>query len=150
MNEEFIKITINEAKKAYQEGEIPVGAIIVKNGEIISKTHNMKEKLNCSVKHAEILAIEEASKKINSWRLNDCEMYVSMEPCIMCCGALLQSRIKKIYYIVGNEKFGGLGNIEYILNNKKSNHHIEYEKIEKKEYIDEIQNLLKDFFIKKR
>ena len=92
---------IKEAKKALEIEEVPVGAVIVKQGKIISRAHNTKETKQDSTCHAEILAIKKACKKLNSWRLLDCEMYVTLEPCSMCAGALINSRIKKIY--IGTE-----------------------------------------------
>ena len=97
MQEEFMQVALKEAKKAYKKLEIPVGAVIVKNGEIIAKAHNIKEEKKDTTKHAEIIAIQKASKKLESWRLNDCELYVTLEPCPMCAGAIIQSRIKKVY-----------------------------------------------------
>jgi tRNA(adenine34) deaminase len=84
---------------------VPVGAVIVKNNKIISKAYNKKEKTKNVTKHAEIIAISKACKKIKNWRLDECEIYVTMEPCMMCCGAIEQSRIKKIIYGVKNEKY---------------------------------------------
>lgn len=84
MEEKFMKEALKEAKKAAEKLEVPVGAIIVKDGKIIARAHNLKETKNDTTKHAEILAIAKASKKLNSWRLTDCEMYVTLEPCTMC------------------------------------------------------------------
>ncbi len=117
MNEYYMKIAIKEANKALNKEEVPVGAIIVKNNKIIAKAHNKKEKLNDSTKHAELIAISKACKKIKNWRLDDCTLYVTMEPCMMCSGAIEQSRIKKIVYGVKNENYGyaeNLKNIEII------------------------------------
>ena len=97
MQEEFMQEALREAKKAYKKLEIPVGAVIVKNGEIIAKAYNIKEEKKDTTKHAEILAIQRASKKLGTWRLNECEMYVTLEPCPMCAGAIIQARLKKIY-----------------------------------------------------
>lgn len=102
----YMNEAINEAKKAYKKNEVPVGAVIVKNNKIIAKAHNMKENKNIASYHAEILAINKACKKNKNWRLNDCTLYVTMEPCIMCCGAIIQSRIKKVVYGVKNENYG--------------------------------------------
>lgn len=103
-DEEIMSIAIKEANLAFLEGEIPVGAVIVdKNYNIISKAHNKKEKLNDVTAHAEILAIKEAVKVTNSWRLNDYKIYVTMEPCLMCTSAILQSRIKEIIYGVDSK-----------------------------------------------
>lgn len=93
----FLKEALKEAVKAYKEGEVPVGAVIVKDGKIISRAHNKVEKKQSCICHAEILAIEKASKKLGFWRLNECEIYVTLEPCIMCLGAIINSRIKTIH-----------------------------------------------------
>lgn len=106
MTEHFMKEAIKEAKKALKFDEIPVGAVIVKNNKIIARAYNIKEKNNDATKHAEIIAISKACKKINNWRLDDCTLYVTMEPCMMCCGAIEQSRIKKIVYGIKNENYG--------------------------------------------
>ena len=93
------------ACKAYSKGEVPVGAVIVKDDKIISKAFNTREKDQIATHHAEIIAIEKACKKLKSWRLENCEMYVTMEPCMMCSGAIEQSRIKKIVYGIKNENY---------------------------------------------
>ncbi|MGL5718201.1 MAG: nucleoside deaminase [Paraclostridium sp.] len=105
----YMKEAIKEAYKAYEKGETPIGAIIVKDGEIIARAHNLTEMLNDSTAHAEILAIREASKTLGGWRLINCDLYVTMEPCIMCSGAIVQSRIKKL--IIGTKHIKNL-NIE--------------------------------------
>lgn len=150
LNEYFMKIAVEESNQAALEGEIPVGAVIVKNNNIISKAHNMKEQLKCCTKHAEILAIENANAIINDWRLNDCEMYITMEPCIMCCGALIQSRISKIYYLVDNKKFGGVGNSHYLLKNNLYNHQLNVEKLNNEFLEANVKENLKKFFLEKR
>ena len=117
MNEYYMDIAIKEAKKALKIEEVPVGAVIVKNNKIISKAYNKKEKKNNVIKHAEMIAISKACKKLKNWRLEGCEIYITMEPCMMCSGAIEQSRIKKIVYGVKNENFGytkNLKNIEII------------------------------------
>ena len=97
INEKFMREALKQAKQAYNKLEVPVGAVIVKDGKIIAKAYNQKECKNDTTNHAEILAIKKASKKLNSWRLIDCDMYVTLEPCSMCAGALIQSRIRKVY-----------------------------------------------------
>ena len=97
MNNKFMCIAIKEAEKAKKIGEIPVGAVIVKDGKVLSKAHNLKESKNIATFHAEIIAIEKACKKLDNWRLIDCEMYVTLEPCSMCYGAIEESRISKLY-----------------------------------------------------
>ena len=117
MNEYYMNIAIKEAKKAYKSEEIPVGAVIVKNNKVIAKAYNKKEKTKNVTKHAEIIAISKACKKLKNWRLDDCEIYVTMEPCMMCGGAIEQSRIKKIIYGVKNDNYGStklLKNVEII------------------------------------
>lgn len=94
----FMKIALIEAKKAYDKNEVPVGAVIVHEGKIIAKAHNLREKSRRATAHAELLAIEKANKKLKSWRLDNCTMYVTIEPCPMCSGAILQSRIKQLIY----------------------------------------------------
>ena len=125
--EKFMKKALQEAKKAYNKLEVPVGCIIVKNGEIIAKAHNLKETKYDTTKHAEILAIQKASKKLQSWRLIDCEMYVTLEPCPMCAGAIINSRIKKIYYGAKDEKTGAIGSVLNLLEDYKFNHKVEVE-----------------------
>ena len=97
MEEKWMKEALKEAKKAYEKLEIPVGAVIVKNGKIIARAHNLKETKQTVTAHAEILAIGKANKKLKNWRLLDCDIYVTLEPCQMCMGAIISSRIKNIY-----------------------------------------------------
>lgn len=106
MNEYYMKLAIKEAKKALKIKEVPVGAVIVKNNKVIAKAFNKKEKNKDVTKHAEIIAISKACKKIKNWRLDDCEIYITMEPCMMCSGAIQQSRISKIIYGIKNENYG--------------------------------------------
>lgn len=107
----YMELALKEAYKSYKKGDVPVGAVIVKNGKIIAKAHNLKEKKHNPLMHAEIIAINKASKRLKRWRLDDCELYVTMEPCMMCTGAIIQSRIKKVYYSIENHDFGALKNI---------------------------------------
>ena len=95
-----MEIALKEAKKAGREGEVPIGAAVVLNGKLISKAHNQREKKKRSTAHAEILAIEKACKKLKSWRLEQCEIYVTLEPCLMCLGAIINSRIKKLVLVL--------------------------------------------------
>ena len=139
----FMKEALKEAKKAYKKLEIPVGAIIVKDGEIIARAHNIKEEKKDTTKHAEIIAIQKASKKLESWRLNGCEMYVSLEPCAMCAGAIIQARIKKVYISTMDEKTGACGSVLNLLKDYKFNHSVEVESGILKE---ESEIILKKFF----
>ena len=142
MEEKFMKEALKEAKKAYDKLEIPVGAVIVKDGKIIARAHNLKETKKDTTNHAEILAIKKASKKLDSWRLLDCEMYVTLEPCAMCAGAIIQSRIKKIYIGTLDEKTGAAGSVLNVFE-YPFNHQVEVEKGILKE---NCENILKDFF----
>ena len=103
----MMNLAINEAKKS--GSDIPVGAVIVKSGEVIASCHNEKEKTNDITGHAEILAIKKAEKKLNNWRLENCELYVTLEPCPMCAWAILQSRIKTVYFGSYDSNYGALG-----------------------------------------
>ena len=152
MQEYYMEQALKEAEKAYKKLEVPVGAVIVKDGKIIEKGHNQKETKTDTTKHAEIIAIQKASKKLKSWRLKDCEMYVTLEPCTMCAGAIINSRIKKIYIGAMDEKTGVAGSVLNIFEDYTFNHKVEVEKGIKKE---ECENILKQFFkelrkIKKR
>lgn len=143
MQEKFMKEALKEAKKAYDKLEVPVGAVIVKDGKIISRAHNLKETRYDTTNHAEILAIQKASKKLKSWRLLDCEMYVTLEPCSMCAGAIINSRIKKIYIGANDEKTGAVGSVLNLFDDYTFNHKVEFEKgILKKE----CEEILKKFF----
>ena len=99
MKEFFMKEALKEAKKALDKEEVPVGAVVVKDGKVIARAHNVKETKKDAICHAEILAIERACKKLNSWRLIGCELYVTLEPCPMCAGALINSRIEQMFVI---------------------------------------------------
>lgn len=143
MEEKFMKEALKEATKAYSKLEVPVGAVIVKNGKIIARAHNVKEEKKDATKHAEIIAIQKASKKLQNWRLTDCEMYVTLEPCSMCAGALIQSRIKKIYIGTKDEKTGACGSVLNLLEDYTFNHKVEiYSGILQ----EECEDLLKRFF----
>ena len=141
--EYFMKEALKEAEKAYKKLEVPVGAIIVKDGKIIARAHNQKESKTDTTKHAEILAIQKASKKLKSWRLIDCEMYVTLEPCTMCAGAIIHSRIKKVYIGAMDEKTGAVGSVLNLFEDYKFNHKPEVEKGILKE---DCESLLKQFF----
>ena len=141
--EKFMKEALKEAKKAYEKLEVPVGAVIVKDGKIIARAHNQKETKFDTTKHAEILAIQKASKKLKSWRLLDCEMYVTLEPCSMCAGAIINSRIKKIYIGTSDEKTGAVGSVFNLFTEYKFNHKVEFEKGILQE---DCENILKQFF----
>ena len=143
MQEKFMKEALKEAKKAYDKLEVPVGAIIVKDGKIIARAHNLKETKFDTTNHAEIIAIQKASKKLKSWRLLDCEMYVTLEPCSMCAGAIINSRIKKVYIGANDEKTGAVGSVLNLFEDYKFNHEVEYET---GILAKDCEKILKDFF----
>ena len=143
MEEKFMKEALKEAKKAYQKLEVPIGCVIVKDGKIISRGHNLKESKYDTTQHAEIIAIQKASKKLQSWRLLDCEMYVTLEPCSMCAGAIINSRIKKIYIGARDKKTGAVGSVLNLLEDYKFNHIVE---VEKGILQEECEQILKTFF----
>lgn len=123
----FMNEALKEAKKAFQLGEVPIGAVIVKDGVIIGRGYNKKECLKDATNHAEIIAIKEASATIGGWRLTGCEMYVTIEPCVMCAGALYQTRIDKVYIGSMDSKGGGVNSLYRILSDERLNHIVEYE-----------------------
>ena len=141
--EKFMKEALKEAKKEYEKLEVPVGAVIVKDGKIIARGHNLKETKKDTTRHAEIIAIEKASKKLGAWRLLGCEMYVTLEPCSMCAGAMINARIKKLYIGALDEKTGAAGSVFNLFEDYKFNHNVEVEKGIMK---DECEKILKDFF----
>lgn len=127
MELKFMKLAIKEAKKALEIDEVPIGAVVVLNGQVIAKAYNKVEKTNLPTAHAEILAINKASKKLNSWRLIDAEMYVTLEPCPMCAGAITNARIKKVYFGAYEPKSGSAESKFNILTESGLNHRTEYE-----------------------
>ena len=141
-----MKEAYKEAIKARDKDEVPVGAIIVKNGKIIARAHNNKEKNNDPMGHAEILCIRKACGKVDDWYLKDCELYVTLEPCVMCVGAIINARIKKVYYGASDLKGGALGGLFDLMKQKGFNHYFEYEYI----HTQECSQILKDYFKNKR
>lgn len=143
----FMEIALDEAFKAYKKGEVPIGACIVKNGKLISKAHNTREKSKNALKHAEIIAIDKACKKLRDWRLNGCELYVTLKPCPMCAGAIVNARIDKVYY--GADETNANDNLcEQIFSSERLNHKTELIKME--EYSTQCSNILTKFFKNRR
>ncbi len=138
-----MKEALKEAEKAYDKLEVPVGAVVVKEGKIIARAHNLKETKYDTTKHAEILAIQKASKKLNNWRLIDCDMYVTLEPCSMCAGAIINSRIRKVYIGALDEKTGAAGSVLNLFEDFTFNHNVE---VEKGIMQEECETMLKKFF----
>ena len=121
----YMKEALKEAKKAELIDEVPIGCVIVKDDKIIARGHNQRETDQSPIGHAEIIAINKASKKLKSWRLEGCDIYVTLEPCIMCSGAIIQSRISKVYYGASDPKGGALGSSINVLEASSINHHPE-------------------------
>ncbi|WP_291967643.1 tRNA adenosine(34) deaminase TadA [Caloramator sp.] len=145
--EYFMNEAIKEAKKCLYLDEVPVGAVIVKDGKIIGRGHNLRETLKDATAHAEIIAIKEACKALGGWRLIDCEIYVTLEPCVMCAGALVNSRIKRLVFGAYDKRFGACGTLYNIACDERLNHRIEViGGVLSKECAD----LLSNFFKKKR
>lgn len=140
-------LLLKEARKAYEKEEVPISAVIIKDGKIISKAHNLKESKNSVLAHAEILAVEKACKKLNNWRLDGCDIYITLEPCSMCAAVLHQSRIDNIYFFTKRENCGNYNLLEQILVEKNSNKITKYSYID---YSDESKKLLQDFFKNRR
>lgn len=143
MEEKFMNEAFKEANKAFKKEEVPVGAVIVKDGKIIARAHNLKESKNDTTCHAEILVIKKASKKLQSWRLEGCSMYVTLEPCPMCAGALIQSRVDKVVIGTMDYKTGACGSKLNLLKDYKFNHEVDVQTGVMK---DECEKILQDFF----
>ena len=142
IDERFMREAIRQARKAGELMEVPIGCVIVYEGKIIARGHNCKEEKQDTTHHAEIIAIQKASKKLKSWRLEDCEMYVTLEPCPMCAGAIILSRIQKIVIGTMDEKSGACGSVLNLFS-YPFNHRVEVEKEVEKEQCEAI---LKQFF----
>jgi len=141
----FMFAALQEAEKALEEKEVPVGAVVVKENKIIGRGYNQVERLSDATAHAEMIAITSASNHVGNWRLSDCSIYVTLEPCIMCTGALLASRIKKLYFSTFDPKFGASGSVHNLAEYSKTNHKINvYSGI----YSEESKKLLQTFFNK--
>ena len=136
-----MKAALKSAEKAFKEGEVPIGAVVVLDGKVISRGHNRRTKKQIATAHAEIEAIEKACKKLNSWRIPECEIYVTLEPCPMCMGAMLNARIKKVYF--GAYEAKGRSLTTEIANANLVNHVIE---VEGGVMEDECSRILSDFF----
>ena len=142
-----MKLAIEEAKKAEQIGEVPIGAIIVKDDEIIASAYNLREREKRAISHAELLAIDKACKALGAWRLTDCTLYVTLEPCPMCAGAIIQSRMKRVVFGASDPKAGCVCSLYNLLTDERFNHQC---KIESGVLSEECGELLSVFFQKLR
>lgn len=144
----FMKKALEEAQKAYDMDEVPVGCVIVIDGKIIAKAHNERQSKHDVLGHAECVAIKKATRKYKTWVLENATLYVTLEPCLMCAGAILQARIKRIVYATPEPKFGVIESLMSVFSNKKVfNHHVEYLGGVCQE---QSSQLLKDYFRHKR
>lgn len=141
----YMKAAIKEAKKALLIGEVPIGCVIVKDDKIIAKAYNKRVKDKSSLSHAEILAIKKACRKIGDWRLEDCTMYISLEPCPMCAGAIVQARIPRVVMATTNPKAGCAGSIINLLSMPALNHQADIIMADEEDK-EEASTLLVNFF----
>ena len=143
----FMKKALLQASVAYKKGEVPVGAVVVKDGEIISRGYNLRESTNDPTAHAELLAMKKASKKLNSWRLSGCTLYVTLEPCPMCTGLIINSRIDKVVFGAYDQKAGCCTTLYHLATDERFNHRAS---VLGGVLEEECAKILSDFFKEKR
>lgn len=147
MDERYMRMAMDLAREAALADEVPVGAVVVRGGEVIARASNRKERDNCAVHHAEILAIEEATRVVGNWYLDDCDLYVTLEPCAMCTGAIVNSRLRAVYFGAYDPKGGCMGSTYDLIGDKKLNHRMT---VEGGILAEECGRMLSDFFAAKR
>ncbi len=147
MDLKYMDLAFKEAKKAFQQDEVPIGAVLVKNGQIIAKSHNNKEKKKCCLAHAELNVIKKASKKLNNWRLEDCDIYITLDPCPMCASAIKQARIKNVFSACSNLDNGNFDIISTIFKVDSTNNSVDFVSNLAE---NESKRLLNEFFELKR
>lgn len=147
VHELFMREALEEAKKAIEWGEVPIGAVVVRNGQVIARGHNMRETWKDPTAHAEIIALREASRVLGGWRLTGCHLYVTLEPCPMCAGAILLSRVDEVIFGASEPKFGAAGSIVNLIEMEQFNHHPQLTSGILK---DECGMILKEFFRERR
>lgn len=151
MNERFMREALRQARKAYKLGEVPIGCVIVYRDKIIGRGYNKRNTKKTTLAHAELVAIEKASKAMGDWRLEDCVMYVTLEPCQMCSGAIVQARIKKVVVGTMNPKAGCAGSILNLLQMKEFNHQVELETgVLEKQCTDILQAFFQDLRVRNK
>lgn len=143
INEQYMKEALKQARKAYRLGEVPIGCVIVYQEKIISRGYNRRNTKKTTLAHAELTAIERASKVMGDWRLEDCTMYITLEPCPMCAGAIVQARIKRVVVGTMNPKAGCAGSILNLLQMEQFNHQVE---LTTGILLEECTNILQEFF----
>ena len=147
MKKKFMKAALKEAQKAATKDEVPIGAVIVKDDKIIARGHNTRQQTQNAINHAEMIAIQKACKKVGSWRLIDCDIYVTLEPCPMCAGAIINSRLANVYFGAYDQKAGCAGTLYNLPVDERFNHRA---KVVGGVMENECANLLSDFFKQKR
>ena len=147
MDLKFMELAVIEATKGSEYEEVPIGVVIVKDGQVIASAHNMKEESRIATRHAEIVAIEEASRYLNDWRLIGCDLYVTLEPCAMCAGAMINARISNLYFGAYDGKAGCCGSLYNLPVDKRFNHRVN---VTGGIMEEECGKRLSDFFKKKR
>lgn len=145
--EYFMAQALLEAEKSLAKNEIPIGCVIVKAGQIIGRGHNAREELNQAIMHAEIMAIQEANQAVGNWRLLDCTLFVTIEPCVMCSGAISLARLPEVVYGATNQKFGAAGSLYDILSDHRLNHRVS---LETGVMADECAAIMQTFFRQRR
>ena len=146
-HEEAMRIALEEAKLAAAKGDVPVGAVVLHNGEIIAQRHNEREASNDPTAHAEVLALQDASKRLNDWRLSECTLVVTLEPCVMCAGATQSARIGRLVYGAANFEAGATATLYNVMSDPRLGHN---PPVEHGVLADESAALLKEFFASKR
>lgn len=144
---EYMRMALTEARKAFAKGEVPIGAVVILEGEIIASGHNLRETNRDATAHAEMIAIREACARLDRWRLSDATLYVTIEPCPMCAGALVMSRVKRVVYGSADYKAGAAESLFNIVNNDKLNHRLE---VTAGVLEDECKDIMKEFFQMRR
>lgn len=142
--EYFMALALKQAEKAFQKREAPVGALIVYEGCVLARAYNQRERLQDPTAHAEVIALKKAAKKLGTWRLSECDLFVTLEPCPMCAGAIVQARVRKVYFGAYDAKAGAVGSVVDLFHGQKFNHQVKYEGGILKE---ECSHLLKNFFL---
>jgi tRNA(adenine34) deaminase len=147
VDEQYMRIALAQAQIAEENGDVPIGAVIVHKNTIIAKAYNQREQLQDPTAHAEIIALTQAAAALGNWHLNDCTIYVTLEPCCMCAGALVLARIERLVYGCDDPKTGAVKSLYNIVQDKRLNHHIE---VTSGVLADECSQILQDFFKKRR
>jgi len=147
-DEDYMRLALKEARKALLLEEVPIGAIVVCNNEIVGSGYNLRERNNDPTAHAEIIALRDAASNLGSWRLDECQLYVTVEPCPMCAGAIVQARIKRLVYGASDPKAGAVESLYHITNDERLNHQLS--EIIGGVLLEECRDLMKKFFSRLR